>query len=37
MRVLGFTGGDAEAKLELGKNYSHLFRSMNELPALLTA
>jgi hypothetical protein len=37
MRVLGFTGGDAEAELELGKDCSHLFHSMNELSALLTA
>ena len=35
MRVLGFTGGDAEAELELGKDRSDLFHGMNELPALL--
>jgi HAD superfamily hydrolase (TIGR01509 family) len=35
MRVLGFTGGDAKAELELAAECTTVFHSMNELPALL--
>jgi HAD superfamily hydrolase (TIGR01509 family) len=35
MRVLGFTGGDPEAELELGAICEDLFHRMSDLPALL--
>ena len=35
MPVLGFTGGDPEAKLELGAVCADLFDRMSDLPALL--
>jgi beta-phosphoglucomutase-like phosphatase (HAD superfamily) len=35
MRVLGFTGGDPEAELQLGAVCPNLFHRMSDLPALL--
>ena len=37
MRVLGFTGGDPEAELELGAACADLFHRMSDLPAMLQA